>query len=81
MESYNFKEVNLLIAKDQPEYKQLPVFANISDQSVSFCMVLTEDEILDLFNDRKIWIKVTTFGEALQPIAFSLNKSDFIPGE
>lgn len=78
MEAIYFPEVNVEIAKDQPEYKTLPAHYNKEEGSMTFCFKLTEDEINRIYATGEIWFKQTTFGNPMHPITLSTNKEDLI---
>lgn len=62
--------VETVLAKDQPQYKPLPV-ANVlySDgvESMISCYRLTLRERLAILLSGKVWLELLTFGEKLQP--------------
>jgi len=78
MKAIEFKEVNLRIAEDQEEYETLPVHINIQDPSApaTMCFELNEEEINQVKETGKIWLKVLTFGKLFHPIAMSCLKPE-----
>lgn len=73
-----FKEVNIRIAENQPEYETLPAFHNDIEGSVTFCFALNKQELDEIAKTGKIWFKQLTFNKAMNPIAMSVLKSDLI---
>lgn len=70
-----FAQVNLVIAKDQPEYQPLPVcrrpctFEGFQDSTeVVACFQMTPEEIAVVQATGKIWLRVMPFGMPLQPL-------------
>ncbi len=71
MKSLEFKHQNVVFAKDQPEYRPLPVLKvtvprlelNDPDGHVVFCMGLSFKERLRVLFLGKIWVSLMTFGE------------------
>ena len=73
MKPTTFHEQTVVIAKDQPEYIPLP--AHITDEGVAtFCWELTLKERIKLLFSGKIWHRVLTFRQPLQPQLLSINK-------
>lgn len=69
MKPIEFPEQNIVFAKDQPQYLQLP--AHVVDEPegrVISCWQLTEEEILEILMSGKLWITQMSFNEKLQPI-------------
>ncbi len=66
MKLIEFKEQNVIIAKDQPEY--LPMPAHITQDGRVICLwQLTWKERLTLLLKGKLWHTVLTFGRPMQP--------------
>lgn len=79
MEPIKFKEANHILAKDQPQYKPLPVF--ISEQpsgEVVSCWRLSWKERLGILFTGKLWAASMTFHKPLQPLFFTTKKSDLL---
>jgi hypothetical protein len=74
-----FKERNLSIAKDQPEYLPLPchVFDNDDSGKIAFCWQLTLIERLKVLFTGKLWHQVLTFKQPLQPQMLCVKKPEF----
>ena len=73
MNLVDFKERNVVIAKDQPEYLSLP--AHISkDGVVTCCWKLTPDELEQVLVTGMIWHQIHTFKAPLQPQLLSAVK-------
>lgn len=78
MRPIKFKEANVVYAKNQPEYLQLPVY-KAEDGEVISCWKMSFKERLIFIITGKIWISVLTFNKPLQPIRPSINNA--IPKE
>lgn len=79
MKPIEFKEQNVVFAKDQPEYLPLPAFKNDSPQGeVVFCQCLTLKERIKVLFTGKIWVSLLTFNKPLTPSFLSVNKSDVL---
>lgn len=72
MKTVNFKEQNIVFAKEQKEYGDLPAHAQ---QGIStFCMELDEDELKKIKKSRNIKIGTLTFDEPAQPMRIRIQK-------
>lgn len=78
MKSKEFKEVNVRVAEDQPEYITLPAYFNPDEGSMTFCFELSEDEMNRIKATGEIWFKQFTGGKEMQAIYMSTNKEDLI---
>lgn len=77
MKPIDFPESNVIIAKDQPEYRPLPSnYANDDYGTVTFCWRLTWRERLRLLVTGKLWHQVLTFKKPLQPQLPSAKKPE-----
>lgn len=77
MKPIEFKEQNVVYAKDQPEYIPLPGHKVDSPKGeFIFCMKLTFKERLRLLLTGKLWCSLLTFNKPLTPSFFSTKKSD-----
>lgn len=59
-----------VLAKDQPEYRPLPVQVYTTaelDIAMLSCWELTDEDIEILRQTRKLWLSQLTFGNPLQP--------------
>lgn len=68
-------EVNVEIAKDQPEYNTLP--ANVQRGVVAYAFELSKDDIKKLKKHKKIHLLSVTFGEPMQPMNISVDPEEF----
>ena len=66
MKPIKFKEANFTFAKEQPPYIPLPAWRG-DDGTVISCWQLSRRERLKLLITGKIWLKVLTFNQPLQP--------------
>lgn len=79
MRPIEFKEQNVVFAKDQPQYIPLPAFKNQSEQGeVVFCWQLSLKERLKILFTGRLWVSMLTFNKPLTPSKFSVNKSDVL---
>ena len=68
MTPIKFKEHNIVFAKNQPEYLQLPAYHDKVGGRIFHCWRLTWKEKLKILFTGKLWIKVLTFNNPPQPI-------------
>ena len=71
MTPVTFDQANVVFAKDQPEYLQLP--ALVQDNSVISCWEFSAEDLAELNKNKRLWVTVLTFGDSLQPLGFSLS--------
>lgn len=82
MKAIEFKEANIVFAKDQPDYLPLPAFKNHSPEGeVVFCQRLSFPERIKILFTGKLWVSLMTFNKPLTPSFFSVNKSDVLTPE
>jgi hypothetical protein len=67
---------NVIFAEHQPEYQSLPAI-KLSDGEVITCWQLSDDEIRQLVQTKKLFISQLTFNTPLQPILPSVNLEEF----
>ena len=67
MRPIEFKESNVIFAKDQPEYQPLPVYKG-EDGLVVSCWKLSWRERAKILFTGKLWLNILTFNKPLQPI-------------
>jgi hypothetical protein len=81
MTSKSFKGFNLLIGAGQEEYNTLAAYRDkdAEIESVTYCMQLTAAEIKTISETGCFYVRQMTFGQPMQPVAFSLNINDFVP--
>ncbi len=65
MKLIDFPEQNLVIAKNQPEYLQMPAY--YADNRVICLWSLSWKERLQVLLFGRIWHEILTFGHSLQP--------------
>jgi hypothetical protein len=80
MKPINFKEQNVVYAKDQPEYMPLPALV-FQDGEVMTCWKLSWKELLKVVFTRKIYLSVQTFRRPLQPLYMTVSKERIIVQE
>jgi hypothetical protein len=66
MKPIEFKEANFTFAINQPQYRPLPTWRG-DDGTVISCWKLTRKERLKLLFTGRIWLRVLTFNQPLQP--------------
>lgn len=77
MKPIGFEEANLIFGANQPEYNQLPILHK-QDGDVVSCWELSEEEIKQITETKKLWISVKTFNNPLQPIFCTVIKDDVL---
>jgi hypothetical protein len=77
MEPIEFEKVNKTYAKDQQQYRPLPVYKT-KDGILTSCWKLSFKERLKLLFTGKLWISTMTFNKPLQPL---LPSTEFIDHE
>lgn len=79
MEAVEFKEQNVVFAKDQPEYRPLPAFQKYGPEGeVISCWKLSWKERLQILITGKIWLSLWSFNKRLTPSRMSVYKSEMI---
>jgi hypothetical protein len=72
MNPIKFKEQNCIIAKEQPQYLQLPAYKS-DDGIVTTCWKLSFSERIKILISGNIWIELMTFNHPIQPQRLSIN--------
>ncbi len=69
MKAVNFKEANVIFAKDQNEYQKLPAFKEnkTKEGKVTTCWELSFFERIQVLFTGKIYLSQLTFNKPLQP--------------
>lgn len=75
-----FAEHTVVFAKDQPEYKPLPavMFPDDPQGQVITCWRLSRRDRIRVLLSGRLWCSVLTFHQPLQPLYFTVLKSDVI---
>ena len=82
MKPIEFKEQNIVIAKDQPQYGNLPAFISEDEEGIVVsCWKLSLKERMRLLFRGKLWVGLWTVNEPLTPSLFSTKKSDLLTTE
>ena len=70
MRPIEFKEQNVVFAKDQSPYSPLPAYTNKKDMrgAIFHCWKMTIGERIKVLLTGKLWISVYTFKQPPQPI-------------
>ncbi len=66
MNPIDFKEVNVVFAKNQPQYLPLPAWKS-DDGEVISCWRLSWIERLKVLVSGRLWLRILTFNQPLQP--------------
>ena len=75
MKPVNFPESNVVFAKDQPQYLQLPAYKQPDGSfKIITCWRLSLKERLQVLFKGNLWISVMTFNSPLQPILPTTDK-------
>ena len=77
MKPIEFKEQNVVYAKDQKEYQPLPAL-KFEDGEVLTCWELSWKELFRVIFTRKIWVAQLTFNRPLSPQFLTTDKYDII---
>lgn len=72
MKARNFKQQNVIFAKDQEEYLPLPAYCDTETRTATFSFKLSEEEIKQVIETGTIYLTTLTFNQPLQPISQSL---------
>lgn len=72
MKPITFKESNVVYAKDQPEYLQLPAYRNHCGDVICLWKLNILERIKIVFTG-KLWLHVLTFNHPLQPLRPTLD--------
>jgi len=79
MKPIEFKEQNVIFAKDQPEYQPLPAFkSDSSTGEVVSCWQLSFKERLYVLFTGKIWLNLMSFNKPLTPSFLTTKKSEVL---
>jgi hypothetical protein len=89
MEPIEFPQVNVRLGETQEQYKTLPAFVDkrvvttddgpkVVPWSFTCCYELSDEEIVEIIANKRIFFQQTTFGQAFQPVFLS-TKDPFIP--
>lgn len=70
MESIDFPQANIAIAKDQPQYRTLYAHFATNDpmRRATACMKLSPEEIAEVNRTGQLWITQCTFGNPYAPM-------------
>lgn len=78
MKAINFEASNVIYAKSQPEYLDLPTYRT-KEGMVTSCYELTWKERFAILFGAKVWVSLLTFNRPLQPQRLVVSKE--IPEE
>lgn len=80
MKPVEFKEQNVVYAKDQKEYMPLPAL-KFEDGTVNTCWKMSWKELLKIVRTRKVWVSVMTFNKPLQPLLVCADSKELFETE
>jgi hypothetical protein len=79
MKPIEFKEQNIVFAKDQPEYQPLPALKKKTEEGeVVSCWKLSFKERIKILFSGKIWLSLMSFNKALTPSYLTTKKREVI---
>jgi hypothetical protein len=78
MNPITFEQVNVTLAKNQPEYRQLPVLWDDESGTVTSCWKLSFRERIKLLFTGKLWLQMMNFGKPPSPIYPTVNVQEVI---
>lgn len=73
MKPIKFKESNVVYAKNQSEYQELPAYRSPDGQVIT-CWQLSFIERIKVILKGQIWLRMLTFNNPLQPVMFEVKK-------
>lgn len=76
MKAVTFAEHNVVFAKDQKEYSNLPACSQ-NNGLVTFCMEVTKEELRQIRKKSYVNITVLNFNRPVQPVAIMFTKPEF----
>lgn len=76
MKPIKFKESNITLAKDQPQYQQLPIHRDGKDNEgrVTSCWKLSFKERIKLLFTGNLWLSMMTFHKQPMPVLPTVHK-------
>ncbi len=77
MKPVEFKHQNIVFAKDQPEYQQLPALRlDTPEGEVISCWRLSFKERLQVLVLGRVWLSLMSFNKPLTPSFLAVNRKD-----
>jgi hypothetical protein len=75
MQSVQFHETNIALAKDQEQYNTLHVNVDttVSERPVTAKFELTEEEIQTIIANKCLWYTQWTFGDLFHPMSIQVD--------
>ena len=77
MKPVEFKGQNVIFGNDQPEYLPLPAL-RMPDGEVITCWELSDEEMMDIIQTKRIYLSQLTFNQSLHPVMLKVNLEDGI---
>ena len=78
MKAITFPGCNVILAKDQPEYNQLPAMVIEENGQYVICWEVSTEDLIELNRTRKLYYSQLTFGHPFQPIQLSVDLEDMV---
>lgn len=78
MNPIQFEQSNVVLAKDQPEYRPLPVMWDDDSGTVTSCWKLSIKERAKILFTGKLWLQMLNFRQPPSPIYPTVNVRDVI---
>jgi hypothetical protein len=78
MQPVEFKGQNIIFAKDQPQYQPLPAI-KLEDGMVITCWEMTPEELEEVTQTRRVFLRQLTFNNLLQPVRITADLVDLMP--
>ena len=75
MNPIEFKGQNVILGKDQPEYKNIPALRFAGGEIIT-CWELADEDILEIVRHKRIYVSQLTFRAPLQPLKVMTCLSD-----
>lgn len=80
MKPIKTNQTNVIFGKDNKDYEPLPAWTNSQGQVVT-CWQLTDEEVQQIIESKKIYLMQLTFNQPLQPVSLHSENPvlDFVP--
>lgn len=81
MDIVHFRGENVVMAKDQPEYRPMPAYRDLFSREgrLTCCWQLTLRERLRVLFSGRIWHTILTFNQTLQPQLLEVDRPAQLP--
>lgn len=79
MEAVEFKGQNVVMGKDQPQYRPLPALRIMDEQGQAItCWEVSDEELEEIIKTRRIYLSQLTFNQPLQPVMLASGLDGFV---